>query len=240
MSDDSGPRPRRLAVATKRDRVTHAGAPLLEIEPEVASPVSWPRPGEELSRESTALSREVSDRAVSTAARRSPLTFAPPQLKVPPAVTDFIRSLPRLKVSPLLVSFIGCVLVPAFAATIYFAFIASDQPAAEARFAVRQVEIESSDRTESASTESSSAGGMNIPSANLSFTATGQNAYVVTSYIRSRAIIDDLNAKLNVGDIFRRPEADFWARLKRNATVDELTEYWNSMVEKRASRSSEP
>ena len=133
-------------------------------------------------------------------------------------------ALPRLKASALLASFIGCVLVPSFAATVYFAFIAADQLAAEARFAVRQIEPDSSD----AGTKSGNSSGESV---NFSFTATGQNAYVVTSYIQSRAIVDDLNKKLNLREIFRRPEADFWARLKRNASIDELTDYWKSMVD---------
>ena len=65
---------------------------------------------------------------------------------------------------------------------------------------------------------------------NFSFTAPGQNAYIVTSYIQSRAIVDNLNKTLNLREIFRRPEADFWARLKRNASIDELTDYWKTMV----------
>jgi capsular polysaccharide transport system permease protein len=141
---------------------------------------------------------------------------------------EFLRdTLARTKVSPLLASFVGCVLVPAFAAMIYFALIASDQLAAEARFAVRQIDADSSDTTASTSTDSNTSGGTNV---NFSFTATGQNAYIVTSYIRSRAIVDDLNAKMNLREIFRRPEADFWARLKRNASIDDLTDYWQSMV----------
>jgi capsular polysaccharide transport system permease protein len=78
-----------------------------------------------------------------------------------------------------------------------------------------------------ASAENSATGSTDV---NFSFTAPGQNAYIVTSYIQSRAIVDDLNRTLNLREIFRRPEADFWARLKRNASVDELTEYWKSMV----------
>jgi capsular polysaccharide transport system permease protein len=135
-------------------------------------------------------------------------------------------ALPLTKISPLLASFIGLVLVPAFAATVYFAFIASNQLAAEARFAVRQIDSDSSDATTSTSTDSNTSG----TNVNFSFTATGQNAYIVTSYIRSRAIVDDLNAKMNLREIFRRPEADFWARLKRNASIDELADYWQSMV----------
>ena len=143
-------------------------------------------------------------------------------------------ALHSVKSSPLLASFIGCVLVPAFAATIYFVFLASDQWAAEARFEVRQVDINSRDTSLSNASQTTGQSGSISQSAqsvtNFSFTATGQDAYVVTNYIASRAIVDDLNAKLNLREIFRRPEADFWARLKRNATVEELVDYWKSMV----------
>lgn len=132
-------------------------------------------------------------------------------------------ALPRLNISLHLASFIGCVLVPAFAAVVYYGFIASNQYAAEARFAVRALEAEVGDAASDGAGETKG----NI---NFSFIVSGQNAYIVTSYIRSRAIVDDLNAKLDLREIFRRPEADFWARLNRDASIDELTEYWKSMV----------
>jgi capsular polysaccharide transport system permease protein len=139
---------------------------------------------------------------------------------VVPRAQAFVREVvaPRLKASPHLATFVAFVLVPAFAAVIYYAFIASSQYVAEARFAVRALEADygSGDKDNSG--------------VNFSFTLGGQDAFIVTSYIRSRAIIDDLGAKLNLREIFRRPEADFGARLKRDASVDELTEYWNSMV----------
>ncbi len=31
-------------------------------------------------------------------------------------------------------------------------------------------------------------------------------------------------------EIFQRPEADFWARLKKNPSVEELEEYWNTRI----------
>ncbi len=136
-----------------------------------------------------------------------------------------------LKVSPLLASFVGFVLVPAFASTVYFAVIASDQWAAEARFEVRQVETESRDTsltTGNKDGEMKSSGSQSM--SGFSFTATGQDAYIVTNYIASRAIVDDLLRTIDLRAIFRRPEADFWARLTRNATVDDLVEYWKSMV----------
>jgi capsular polysaccharide transport system permease protein len=234
MSDDARSRPGRPEVVRKRDTVSHVEAAWPEIERDVAAPLSWPRPEEEPSGGGAGRLGEIGDR-VFPAARRSPLTLPSPRLKGPPAGADVIRSLPRLKISPRLASFIGCVVVPAFAATVYFAFIASNQPAAEARFAVHQTEMESTDSSEqtdnSSNNTSSSSNNMNAQTAGFSFSVTGQNAYIVTSYIRSRAIVDDLNGKMNLRDIFRRPEADFWARLRRNATVDQLTEYWNSMVD---------
>ena len=135
------------------------------------------------------------------------------------------ENLSRVKVSPLLASFIGLVLAPAFAAIVYFALIASDQFAAQARFAVRQIDLGSSETM--ATSDNTSTGSTDV---NFSFTAPGQNAYIVTSYINSRAIVDDLGAVLNLREIFRRPEADFWARLKRNASAEDLTDYWKSMV----------
>lgn len=228
MSDDSRLRPARVGAARNR-AVPPAEATRIESERDVGVSLARPQSDEELSGGGAALAKE---RGFAPAARQSPPTLSSTRLKAPLAAADFIRSLPRLKSSPLLASFIGCVVVPAFAATVYFAFMASDQPAAEARFAVHQVEMDSSDsdQTDGPSNNTPAGNTMNAPTAGLSFSITGQNAYIVTSYIKSRAIVDDLNAKMNLRDIFRRPEADFWARLKRNATVDELTDYWNSMV----------
>ena len=142
-----------------------------------------------------------------------------------PRFTVLGQNLSRLKISPLLTSFIGLVLAPAFAATVYFALFASDQFAAQARFAVRQIDMGSAESMASADNATSGS-----PDVNFSFTAPGQNAYIVTSYINSRAIVDDLATILNLREIFRRPEADFWARLKRNASAEDLTDYWKSMV----------
>ena len=132
--------------------------------------------------------------------------------------TETTRALqtPRTKIPPILLSFIAVVLAPSFAAILYFAFLASDQYAVEARFAVRSVEPEQAEPGASGTS--------------FSFTLAGQNAYIVASYIRSRAIVDDLGAKLNLRELFRRPEADFGARLKRDSSIDELTDYWNSVV----------
>jgi capsular polysaccharide transport system permease protein len=218
MSEDPGAGPRRAPVTRRRDQAALTQERGGEIASDAISAAPRPRLIESPPYESTGLSPGISDAAT-----------IPPAPKLWFALSRFAflqDALPLTKVSPLLASFIGCVLVPAFAAMIYFAFFASNQLAAEARFAVRQIDVDSSDTSASASNTSTDGA-----SVNFSFTATGQNAYIVTSYIRSRAIVDDLNKKLNLREIFRRPEADFWARLKRNASIDELTDYWTSMVD---------
>ena len=214
MSEDTRAGPARVTVRTKADKVAPAADHGVRLAPNIVSAPRRPR-------------------LIQPALQRAPLakhideakTFLRKLIDEAGSVsTKLPRGLAILRVSPLLASFVGLVLVPSFAAMIYFAFIASDQLAAEARFAVRQIDIDTSESSPQSSSESGNS------SVNFSFTATGQNAYIVTSYIQSRAIVDDLNKKLNLRDIFRRPEADIWARLKRNASIDELTDYWKSMV----------
>ena len=138
-------------------------------------------------------------------------------------VDSALELISRVKGGGVLVSFLAVVIVPSFATVVYFALIASDQFTAQARFAVRQVEPDSEGTT--FDTASATPTGINF-----AFTLAGQNDYIVTSYIHSRAIVDDLSARMDLRKIFRRPEADFWARLKRNASVEELVDYWFSMV----------
>lgn len=159
-----------------------------------------------------------------------------PLAKAPAAIRDIatrvervagapVRAAPVLlvRVPPILLSFISLVLAPSFATMIYFALFAADQYAVETRFAVRSVEVEAGD--------ASAQGASSAASSGFSFTATGQNAYIVTSYIRSRGIVDDISAKINLREIFCRPEADFWARLQGDASIDQLVDYWESKVD---------
>jgi capsular polysaccharide transport system permease protein len=173
---------------------------------------------------------EASPRQKISGKSKNPLGFVRhlPKLKPSPALLDVVRKLPVTKAPPILWSFVGLVLVPSFAALIYFAFLASDQPAAEARFTVRQVDAETRESIPApGANEHTNPPGL---SANYSFTVSGQNAYIVTSYIESRAIVDDLNKRLDLRELFRRPEADFWMRLKDQASIEDLTDYWKSMV----------
>jgi capsular polysaccharide transport system permease protein len=122
-----------------------------------------------------------------------------------------------------LLSFFLFVIIPAFICTVYLVFIASDQYVVEARFAVRTAQFDlGREKTANGTLSSLSSGA--VPS------LASQDAYIITNYIRSRAIIEDLSNKIDIRAIFRRPEADFWARLSKDASAEELTNYWKSMV----------
>lgn len=124
-------------------------------------------------------------------------------------------------------SFVVVVLLPMLFSGAYFLFWASDQYVAEARFAVREVDAASgmAMSDQKGGTESGGGGALGI-----SLNLKGQNAEIVANYIRSRAIIDDVSRTIDVRKIFRRPGADFIARLKADASEEDLTDYWNRMV----------
>jgi capsular polysaccharide transport system permease protein len=216
MSDDSPIGQRRPAITRKGEKLAPAAESTVGIAKNFLSVAPPPRLLESQPiQQSTSLTKQLGD---SKAVIRKLINDA--RTLGGKLTRGF--TLPQVKFSPVLASFLGLVIVPSLAATVYFALIASNQLTAEARFAVRQVEIDASDSSGHESSDGSSI--------NFSFTATGQDAYIVTNYIQSRAIVDDLNKKLNLRELFRRPEADFWARLKRNASIEELTDYWRSMV----------
>ncbi|WP_051955698.1 hypothetical protein [Beijerinckia mobilis] len=148
-----------------------------------------------------------------------------------PAARDYIEgeivgeTVVRTKTRPsmVLMSLIGLVLVPAAVISLYLFFIAANQYVSEARFTVQHAEREVAnvDKVQgaAAATGGSSSAGMEM-----------QDAEIVASYIRSEAIIKDLAQDIDLREIFRRPEADFWARLKKDATSEELRDYWLGMV----------
>jgi capsular polysaccharide transport system permease protein len=146
------------------------------------------------------------------------LPAAPPIQAEEPERLNFHR--PRKRPSAYLVTLILFVVLPSIAAAIYFAFIASDQYVAETRFAVKAAQF---DMEKTKSDVSKLTSGV-IPS------LADQSVYIISNYIRSRAIVDDLSKTIDLRQIFQRPDADFWARLKDGATKEELVDYWNSMV----------
>jgi capsular polysaccharide transport system permease protein len=116
------------------------------------------------------------------------------------------------------------VVIPSLLSALYLWLMASDQFVAEARFAIRALQVDQprdSGKDQNAATSIASGATPSL---------AGQDAYIVATYIRSAAVFADLPRELDPRVIYSRPEADFWAKLKSNASVEALTTYWRSMV----------
>ncbi len=169
-----------------------------------------------LVRTSTALFRSFIDAAA---------LRVPERKQVEPA--DHTRKAHSTLPNGYILSFIAIAVIPSLLSVLYLVFIASDQFVAEARFAVRNEQLElGADKSKSMGSASMS---LNSGSNGLPMLAS-QDAYIITNYIGSRAILQDLADKIDVKAIFQRPEADFWARLKDRPSAEELTDYWRKMV----------
>ncbi len=114
------------------------------------------------------------------------------------------------------VSYLALVIIPFLASTIYFAFIASDQYIAEARFAVRSL-------TENH--EAESAGG-----SPLSMSTMSQDGFIVTSFIHSTELLNRIDKVINYREIFSAPGIDFLSRFNRQESTERFLQYWSNQV----------
>lgn len=133
------------------------------------------------------------------------------------------------------VLFLLMVLAP-FGGLVFFLYhVASPQYAAEFRFTVQEI---------------TPAVGMTTPAVpsgtntNLSSLATAMSAgtasstakpavaqdYIVVDYLKSRDIVDQLQAKLDLRKMFSRSDIDPWFRLDADASPEELLDFWRKMV----------
>ncbi|WP_240535480.1 capsule biosynthesis protein [Rhizobium freirei] len=125
-----------------------------------------------------------------------------------------------------LVGFIFLVILPFLASTVYYAFIASDQYVAEARFAVRAV----SGAGDSGSSSSDSSGSAGGAASALNMRSASQDAYVVTSFIHSTEILKRIGTKLDYRSMFTKQDADFLTRFRSSQSDEEFLKYWNDHV----------
>ena len=112
----------------------------------------------------------------------------------------------------LAISFLAVVIVPTFLAALYFSFIASDRFVSEARFAVRSGDRSALDIL---------AGGTE-----LGKIAQAQDTLIVTEYVKSRALVEDLQKDLNLKGLFSRNEADYLSAVSTESSIEDLVEYW--------------
>lgn len=115
-------------------------------------------------------------------------------------------------------SFIALVLMPAGLAADYYFAVAANQYVAEFRF-----NLSTSDPPRLDTLSQMAGFSMQSPAA--------LEAQVLVQYIKSRAIVDDLDQSLDLRHLFSSPQADWWSRFQYNAPIEELVHYWQQQVD---------
>lgn len=121
----------------------------------------------------------------------------------------------RDRVFSLLLMFVVSVtlVLPMAASIAYYSFIASPGYASEVRFIVRSsMPFLSRDRY---------SGGVLEPKEKVI-----QDTAVLLNYLESPAIIQDMQKSVDLHEIFGRSEVDFLSRLPKDATQEDMLEYW--------------
>ncbi len=95
--------------------------------------------------------------------------------------------------------------------------IASKQYSSEARFTLRV------GRTAEMDSLGSLTG---LPSMEMA-----QDTYIVINYIQSRAIIEDIERKLDLHAIYSRPGSDWYYRFNPKKPIEKFVSYWKSMID---------
>lgn len=163
------------------------------------------------------------------ALREAPYTAQAPQLPANSAggkVTSLFQpaavhgahtgNAPR-RISLRALSFIIVVLLPLTVATVYYLAIAADQYVAEFRMSLRTVDAP---RIEPLALFG-----------DMAHTTAAGESQIVTQFIASRAIVDQLDPKIDLRRMFSTPAADWWARLWLPATAEQLVYYWQNHVD---------
>jgi capsular polysaccharide transport system permease protein len=117
------------------------------------------------------------------------------------------------------ITFILMVLLPVLAASLYYGLWASDQYASEIRFGVRRAQepIIGDDL-------------LAMLAKGIAVTTTGSEPYMVANYVRSRNMVEALNQEMQLGSLYSKPEADFFARFNAQDNSERLWNYWQRMV----------
>jgi len=113
-----------------------------------------------------------------------------------------------------------CVVLPVVLASIYYAFIASNQYVAEFRFSVTD--------SSAPALPASSAGIMSLLGSGG--TNTSSQNYIVTDFITSRQAVEELQRRINLVNLYSKSSIDWWSRFPTQEPIEEFVKYWQSMV----------
>jgi capsular polysaccharide transport system permease protein len=138
-----------------------------------------------------------------------------PRLSLVGAGTPAIRSArPSLRG----LSFAALVVMPIAVAAAYYFAVAADQYVAEFRFTLNTADPPRLDP-------------LSFLAANATQSPAAMEAQILVQYMTSRAIVDEIGGSIDLRRLFAPPDADWWARLRRPATIEELVYYWRGQVD---------
>jgi capsular polysaccharide transport system permease protein len=59
---------------------------------------------------------------------------------------------------------------------------------------------------------------------------TDRDSYIVLNYVKSAAVIQDLGGRTVLERYFSKPEIDYFSRLPRGETIEDLLQYWDARI----------
>lgn len=115
-----------------------------------------------------------------------------------------------------LVSFVIFVIIPSSFSGAYLAFVAVDQYASKVGFSVRR---------EDSSSAMEILGGLSSLS-----NSSSSDTDILYEFIQSQRLVTDIDEELDLHAIWNEPSRDVIFALQKDASLEELVEYWNRMV----------
>jgi capsular polysaccharide transport system permease protein len=117
----------------------------------------------------------------------------------------------------IIVSFFVFFGAPLIAASVYWGLIASKQYSTQLKFAIRAGQASPLD----------SLGGL----FGLGASQQAQDTQIVADYIKSRAMVEALDSRINLRQIFSHGHADYLSRFDATEPVEDLEKYWRKRVD---------
>lgn len=111
--------------------------------------------------------------------------------------------------------FVIMVAIPDLVVTLYYGLIASGQYVSEAKFTVSSGVIPKTD-------------GVGLVTGVPPILIV-QDTQVVTNYIQSRAMVEQLERTVELRDAYSSPAIDWWARFRKDKPIERFTDYWAKM-----------
>ena len=146
---------------------------------------------------------------------------------LPDAFRSLAARAPRVRVGRM--SFALAVVTPTLATLIYTSLIAAPEFVSESKIAVRAGSDARVPVTNRVSAASSTSGVTTTISGAGAITSTSQDAFIVADYIRGHSIISDIGGKPVIDDIYA-DQGDWFSRLSKKASAEEIKEYWRWKV----------